>query len=64
MCIRDRLNGVLARAGFNVSQLHLETEGGFGVAVVDLSRPLDSATLTAVTGVEGTVRAFTVCAPA
>lgn len=58
--VMSQLNGVLAMAGFNVSQLHLETDAGFGVAVVDLSRPLDSATLDAVACVEGTVRAFTV----
>jgi hypothetical protein len=60
----SQLNGVLAVAGFNVSQLHLETDAGFGVAVIDLNRPLDNATLAAAAGVAGTVRAFTVHAPA
>ncbi|MBK9364515.1 MAG: phosphoglycerate dehydrogenase [Rubrivivax sp.] len=62
--VMSQLNGVLALAGLNVSQLHLETGAGFGVAVVDLSQPLDSATLAAVTGVAGTVRAFAVRAGA
>ena len=57
--VMSQLNGALAAAGFNVSQLHLETEGGTGVAVVDLSRPLDAATLAVVARVDGTVRAFT-----
>lgn len=62
--VMSRLNGVLAAAGLNVSQLHLETDGGFGVAVVDLSRPLQDAQLAAVSGIEGTVRAFTTLLPA
>jgi len=60
--VMSRLNGVLAAAGLNVSQLHLETAGGIGVARVDLSAPLDAATLTAVQKVDGTVRAFTTLA--
>ncbi|ODU58391.1 MAG: D-3-phosphoglycerate dehydrogenase [Comamonadaceae bacterium SCN 68-20] len=62
--VMSQLNGVLAAAGLNVSQLHLETDDGFGVAVVDLSRPLDNALLAAVTDVEGTVRAFAALSPA
>jgi D-3-phosphoglycerate dehydrogenase len=58
--VMSQINGVLALADLNVSQLHLRTEGGFGIAVVDLSQPLDSATLAAVNDVEGTVRAFAV----
>ena len=58
----SRLNGVLADSGINVSQLHLETAGGIGVAVIDLSRPLDGAMLAAVNRVDGTVRAFTALA--
>lgn len=57
--VMSQINGVLAAAGLNVSQLHLETQGGLGVAVVDLSRPLDAETLAAVRGVAATVRAFT-----
>ncbi len=56
--VMSRLNGVLASAGYNVSQLHLETGGGMGSAVVDLSAPLDAQTLAQVRAVEGTVRAF------
>lgn len=62
--VMSQLNGVLASAGLNVSQLHLETDGGFGVAVIDLSRPLDRAVLAAVAGVDGTVRAFAARPPA
>lgn len=62
--VMSRLNGVLAAAGLNVSQLHLETAGGMGVAAVDLSAPLDAATLAAAQGVEGTVRAFVAMAQA
>lgn len=51
-------NGALATAGHYVSQQQLETEGGFGVTVVALNQPLDNAMLAAVTGVQGTVRAF------
>ena len=56
--VMSQLNGVLAAAGFNVSQLHLETHAGIGVAVIDLSKLLDPKTLDAVTRVDGTVRAF------
>ena len=56
--VMSRLNGVLAEAGYNVSQLHLETGGGMGSAVVDLNGALDAQTLAAVRKVEGTVRAF------
>ena len=56
--VMSQLNGVLAAAGFNVSQLHLETNAGIGVAVIDLSKLLDRNTLDAVTRVDGTVRAF------
>lgn len=56
--VMSRLNGILAAAGLNVSQLHLETGNGMGAAVVDLSAPLDAQTLAAVRGVDGTVRAF------
>jgi D-3-phosphoglycerate dehydrogenase len=58
--VMSQLNGVLAGAGLNVSQLHLGTQGGIGVAVIDLGAPLDRATLDAVTQVDGSLRAFTV----
>ncbi|MEO7941051.1 MAG: phosphoglycerate dehydrogenase [Burkholderiaceae bacterium] len=56
--VMSHLNGVLAAAGLNVSQLRLETGGGMGAAVVDLSAPLDARTLEQVRAVDGTVRAF------
>ena len=62
--VMSRLNSELAAAGLNVSQLHLETAAGFGAAVVDLSAPLDEATLAAVRRVDGTVRAFVALAKA
>lgn len=55
----SHLNAVLADAGLNVSQLHLETDRGVGVAVVDVNRPLDAATLEAARRVAGTLRMFT-----
>ncbi|WHZ12721.1 MAG: D-3-phosphoglycerate dehydrogenase [Burkholderiaceae bacterium] len=58
--VMSRLNAVLSAAGLNVSQLHLETQGGVGVAAVDVSAPLDARTLQAARGVDGTIRAFTV----
>jgi D-3-phosphoglycerate dehydrogenase / 2-oxoglutarate reductase len=57
--VMSRLNGVLADAGLNVSQLHLETDAGYGVAVVDVNRPLDADILAAARAVEGTLRVFT-----
>jgi D-3-phosphoglycerate dehydrogenase len=57
--VMSRLNGVLAAAGLNVSQLHLETGGGFGVAVIDVNRPLDPETFAAARAVDGTLRVFT-----
>ena len=56
--VMSSLNGLLARAGFNVTQLHLETEAGMGVAVVDVNRPLDAETLAAARGIDGAVGAF------
>jgi len=57
--VMSRLNGVLAAAGLNVSQLHLETGAGFGVAVIDVNRPLDPDTLADARAVAGTLRVFT-----
>ena len=56
--VMSHLNGVLADAGLNVTQLHLETDRGLGVAVVDLSRAPDAPTLAAVRGIEATLGAF------
>ena len=60
----SRLNAVLAAAGLNVTQLHLETGAGMGAAVVDLGAPLDARILAAVQGVDGTVRAHLALAKA
>lgn len=59
-----RLNVVLADAGLNVTQLHLETDRGLGVVVVDLNRVPDAATLAAVRGIPATLAAFTAMASA
>lgn len=56
------LNNVLAAAQLNVSQLHLETGRGVGVAVVDMNEPPDAATLAAARQVPGTLAAFTALA--
>ena len=56
--VMSQLNGVLSAAEFNVSQMHLETRDGIGVAVIDLSKLLDSNTLMKVSQVDGTIRAF------
>jgi len=47
-----------------VSQLHLETDAGMGVAVIDLSVVPDEATLGALRGADGTVAAFLAMATA
>ena len=54
----SQLNGVLAGAGLNVTQLHLETDRGLGVAVVDLSQEPDSGTLGAVRQIGATLASF------
>ena len=54
----SQLNRALADAGINVSQLHLETDAGMGVAVIDLSVVPDAAMLAALRGADGTVAAF------
>jgi D-3-phosphoglycerate dehydrogenase len=60
----SELNAVLAHAGLNVTQLHLETGRGIGVAAVDVSDVLDAATLQAAREVQGTLAAFTALASA
>jgi hypothetical protein len=50
---------VLSDANLNVSLLHLETQGGFGVAVIDVSAAVDASTLASLAGIEGTVKVFT-----
>jgi hypothetical protein len=54
----SQLNAVLAGAGLNVTQLHLETDHGLGVAVVDLSRVPESGTLGAVRQIPATLASF------
>jgi D-3-phosphoglycerate dehydrogenase len=60
----SQLNTLLAGAGLNVTQLHLVTEGGLGVAVVDLNRAPDAATLAAVRAIEPTLASFVALASA
>ena len=62
--VMSQLNRVLADAGINVSLLHLETEAGMGVAVIDLSVVPDETTLAALRGADGTVTAFLAMAAA
>ena len=56
--VMSQLNGLLAEAGLNVSQLHLETDRGLGVAVLDLSRVPDAATMDAVRRIGATLASF------
>jgi D-3-phosphoglycerate dehydrogenase / 2-oxoglutarate reductase len=56
--VMSHLNGVLAAASLNVTQLHLETDRGFGIAVVDLNRVPDAATMAAVQRIEATLASF------
>lgn len=58
--VMAHVNSALSAAGLNVSLLHLETQGGFGVAVIDVSAAMDAATLASLSAIEGTVRVFTV----
>ena len=62
--VMSQLNRALADADINVSQLHLETDAGMGVAVIDLSVVPDEALLAALRGADGTVSAFLAMAPA
>lgn len=57
------VNAMLSAADLNVSHLHLETQAGMGVAVIDVSAALTGTTLASLQAVEGTVRVFTVQAP-
>lgn len=56
--VMSQLNTLLAGAGLNVTQLHLVTDGGLGVAVIDLSREPDAATLAAVRAIGPTLTSF------
>ncbi|HWI83101.1 phosphoglycerate dehydrogenase [Ramlibacter sp.] len=62
--VMSHLNGILAAAGLNVTQLHLETDRGLGVAVVDLNRVPEAQTLAAVKRIDATLATFTTLAPA
>ena len=62
--VMSQLNRALADAGINVSLLHLETDAGMGVAVIDLSVVPDENTLDALRGADGTVAAFLAMAAA
>jgi D-3-phosphoglycerate dehydrogenase len=53
-----QLNRVLADENINVSQMHLETGSGTGIAVVDMATPPTSRTLDAICAIDGTLRAF------
>jgi D-3-phosphoglycerate dehydrogenase len=55
----SQLNTVLAAAGLNITQMHLETGRGIGVAAVDLNGAPDAPTLDAARRVPGTLAAFT-----
>jgi D-3-phosphoglycerate dehydrogenase len=57
--VMSQLNGVLANAGLNVTQLHLETDRGLGIAAVDLSAVPDAATMAAVRRIAATLTTFT-----
>jgi len=61
--VMSQLNGVLAQAGLNVTQLHLETGRGVGVAVADLSEVPDADTLQAVRNIRATRASFLALAP-
>jgi len=56
--VMSHLNGVFADSGLNVTQLHLETDRGVGVAVVDLNRLPESGALGAVRQIPGTLASF------
>src|SRR5690606_38040009 len=60
----SRLNQVLADEDINVSQMHLQTGAGVGLAVVDLATPPSAPAVRAITELEGTLRAFLTCRPA
>ena len=56
--VMSELNGLLAAAGLNVTQLHLETGRGVGVAVVDVHQLPVAATLAAVRAMGATLGVF------
>lgn len=56
--VMSEIHGVLAAAGLNVAHLQLETDRGLGVAVLDLNRAPDAATLAAVRDIPATLVSF------
>ncbi len=56
--VMSHIHAALAAAGLNVTQLHLETGRGLGVAVVDLNAVPDSGTLGAVEKMPATLASF------
>lgn len=62
--VMSHVNGILADAGLNVTQLHLVTDKGLGIAVVDVSRLPDPATVEAVRRIDATLAAFLAMAEA
>src|SRR5690606_32614306 len=56
--VMSQVNGILAGAGLNVVQLHLETDKGLGLAVVDVSRLPEPAVLDQVRAIDATLAAF------
>jgi D-3-phosphoglycerate dehydrogenase len=58
--VMSRIHAQLAGAGLNVTQLHLETGRGVGVAAVDVNDRPGAETLRALGAVEGTLASFLV----
>lgn len=54
----SRLNQVLADENINVSQMHLQTGQGVGIAVIDMASPPSEHAMEAITALDGTLRAF------
>lgn len=54
--VMSRVNAALVGAGLNVTQLHLATGGGLGLALTDVDAPLPAAVAEALRQVPGTLR--------
>jgi len=57
----SRLNQMLADENINVSQMHLQTGSGVGLAIVDLASPPSEQAGRAIAALEGTLRCFVTC---
>jgi D-3-phosphoglycerate dehydrogenase / 2-oxoglutarate reductase len=57
--VMSQVNALLADAGLNVTQMHLETDRGIGVAIVDLNRAPEAATLEGIRRIDATLACFT-----